>query len=113
MKTAVGATKTYVDSSVGTVSIQVQNLSATPTSNTILHNITKTLEFGESFKIQDNGLSKIAEINNTDINFYRNQNLNVTNIDNAGFITAIKFIKSGGASTDFLKADGTLTVILT
>ena len=108
LTTALGATKTYVDSSVGTVSIQVQNLSATPTSNTILHSITNTLEFGESFKIQDNGSFPIAKINNTDINFYRNQNLNATNIDNAGFITAIKFIKSGGAPTDFLKADGTI-----
>ena len=68
------------------------------------------MEFGEGFKIQDNELSKVVQINKTDINFYRNQNLNVTNIDNAGFITAMKFIKSGGASTDFLKAD---TVILT
>ena len=66
------------------------------------------MELGESFKIQDNGLSKIVQINNTDINFYRNQNLNVKNVDNAGFITAIKFIKSGGASTDFLKADGSI-----
>ena len=49
-----------------------------------------------------------AQINNTAINFYRNQNLNVTNIDNAGFVTALKFIKSGGASTDFLKADGSI-----
>ena len=103
MTTAVSATKTYVDSSVGTVSIQVQNLSDTLTSNTILHNITNTLEFGESFKIQDNGSFTIAQINNTEINFYRNQNLNVTNIDNAGFITAIEFIKSGGRVYRFFK----------
>ena len=100
------ANKLYVDNSVSSVTTNTQNITSTSTSTNILHNIVNTLEFGESFKIQDDTLSPIIDINNTDINYYRNQNLNATQIINAGPIDATSFTKTGGLSTEFLKADG-------
>lgn len=103
------ANKLYVDNSVSSVTTNIQNITSTSTSTNILHNIVNTLEFGESFKIQDDTLSPIIEINNTDINYYRNQNLNATQIINAGPIEATSFTKIGGSSFQFLKADGSVT----
>jgi hypothetical protein len=101
--------KDYVDNLITPLQAKTQNLIATPTTNDILHSVINTLEFGESFKIQDDTLSPLIEINNTDINYYRNQNLNATQIINAGPIESTSFTKIGGSSFDFLKADGSVS----
>jgi hypothetical protein len=101
--------KLYVTNLTDPLQSKTQNLIATPTTNDILHSVINTLEFGESFKVQDDTLTPIIEINNTDINYYRNQNLNSTQIINAGPIEATSFTKISGSSFDFLKADGSVS----
>jgi hypothetical protein len=58
---------TTTNNNVTALQTKTQNITATSTSNNILHSVLNTLSFGESFKIQDSAITPIIDIDNTNI----------------------------------------------
>ncbi len=92
------AVKTYVDYQVSAVGSNFVDLTNNQT-------IAGNKSFSSNLNV--NGTTNLRNTNSSSLNVLGDSNFS-GNITNAGQITSVAFIKSGGTATQFLKADGTV-----
>jgi hypothetical protein len=96
------------NTNVTALQTKTQNLTATNSLNTLTQSLLLNLNIAtaQSFQIRDTATNLMYTFSDSAMVLYRQLNLNNQNIINGANITASSFIKTGGLSTDFLKADG-------